>query len=260
MTKFFDVVKISIFSALVMACGGSGGNSSQTGNSSPGTSTYLASGRISNASNVGLAGVSLTLTGPTSTSSATDANGNFSIPQLPNGSFTITPALANYAFTPPLITFTINNANNNSLNFTGNISNYPSTAIITNYMSALHSQTITQFLSDEAALSSLLSSQGLYQSGAHYSQSKNDYVSHIQSCLNTSLAFIQQTSTTMSIDKNAINQLLLSYKSNDKSYALTYYSNVNWGGSPAVISTITTSINTDLDNMYTLIIQQIQIL
>lgn len=260
MAKLFDIFKISAVLALITACGGSGGSSTQAGNPSGGTSTYSASGRISNASNVGLAGVSLALTGTTSTSSTTDANGNFSIPQLTNGSFTITPTLANYSFTPASTVFIINNANNNNLNFTGNISNYPSTALITAYMSTLHSQTITQFLSDEATLSSLLSSQGLYQSGAHYSQSKTNYESHIQSFLNASLTFTQQTSTTMPIDKNAINQLLLSYKSSDKSYALTYYSNVNWGGSSSVISTITNSINTDLDNMYALIIQQLQIL
>ncbi len=248
---------------LLFACGGGGGGNAPSGEGSSGgnsdiNNTYSASGRVTTA-NYGLS-VTLLLTGKSYTSDVSDQNGNFSIVNLTNGDYTLTPSLNGYSFTPEFINFKIDNANKTGLNFTANITSYPSTALITSYMTTLHSQIIDQFLADEHDLSVLLDSQGLYSSGSHYLQSEQDYENHIQSFVNDSLAYIQQTSNSMPIEHNAIIQLFNTFENTDKSYASTYYSSVNWGGSANTISTITNNINVALDAMYSLVIQQIQII
>jgi hypothetical protein len=57
----------------------------------------------------GVSGVTINLTGPTSASAVTDAQGRFSLPNLPNGSYTVTVTPpAGYAAVPPQ-TITLNN-------------------------------------------------------------------------------------------------------------------------------------------------------
>lgn len=62
-------------------------------------STYSISGRITNASGIGIADV--TITAGTLRSTMTDANGAFTLSGLPAGSYTLTPSRAGYTFTPP---------------------------------------------------------------------------------------------------------------------------------------------------------------
>ena len=257
----FLVVVGSLFS--VLACGGGGGGS--TPSPAPGAggvnpTTYSVSGRIASGSNVGLQGVAVAIMGQASSTTTTDSSGNYTFANLTAGTYTLTPALAGYNFSPTSGSFSLTSASATGLNFTSIVTTYPSTTLITDYMTTLHSQTITQFLANESALSSSLSSQGLYFSGSHYTQSKADYEAGIQYFLNTSLTYIQSTSHTMLIDKTAIIAALNTQKGNDKAYAVTYYSGVNWQGSQAAVTSITSGISTDLDTMYSLIISQIQIL
>jgi uncharacterized repeat protein (TIGR01451 family) len=76
------------------------------------------SGRVTDAANNGLGGVTLTLSGSQTGTTTTDASGNYSFANLAaGGSYTITPSRAGFAFTPPSQTF--NNLNSNgTANFT----------------------------------------------------------------------------------------------------------------------------------------------
>ena len=255
----YSVLAVSLLA--ILGCGGGGGGGNTPASPGGGTpATYSASGHIASGSGVVLPGVTLSLTGQASATTSSDASGNFTFSGLASGSYTLTPTLGGYSFAPTSLPLTIGSSNSSGLNFTSALTYYQSTDLISGYMTPLHSQTISQFLSDEAALSALLSSQGLYLSGSHYSQSKTDYENHLQTFLNNTLGYIRSTSYTLPIDKTAIIQLLNTQKANDKAYAVTYYTGVNWQGSALVVSTITTGISTDLDNMYSLVISQVQIL
>jgi hypothetical protein len=65
------------------------------------------------------AGTLVTATGPVTASTGADANGNYSIAQLPNGTYTVTPGKAGYGFTPPSQSVTLNAANVSGVNFAG---------------------------------------------------------------------------------------------------------------------------------------------
>ncbi|HEY9404595.1 MAG TPA: carboxypeptidase regulatory-like domain-containing protein [Pyrinomonadaceae bacterium] len=70
------------------------------------TSTYTISGSIRNAAATPFSGVSVALTGAQSATTTTDAQGNYSFPNLPTGNYTVTPSLTHYAFEPTSRTFT----------------------------------------------------------------------------------------------------------------------------------------------------------
>jgi len=66
----------------------------------------------------GLSGVTILLTGASSTSTSTDPNGNYTFTGLQNGSYTITPSKTGYNFIPTSLQSTINNANLTGKDFT----------------------------------------------------------------------------------------------------------------------------------------------
>ena len=71
--------------------------------------TYSVSGTVSGAS-----GATMTLSG----SGTTVATTTFTFSNVANGTYTITPSLAGYAFTPPSASVTVNGANVTGINFT----------------------------------------------------------------------------------------------------------------------------------------------
>ena len=82
----------------------------------PAPTTFSISGRILNASGVAVAGVSVN---DGTRSATTDANGNYTITDVPNGTYTITPSLANWVFEPTTLTVQVNGANVSGQNITG---------------------------------------------------------------------------------------------------------------------------------------------
>ncbi|MDQ1524638.1 MAG: hypothetical protein QOE47_2562, partial [Pyrinomonadaceae bacterium] len=70
-----------------------------------GTASYTISGSIFNLIGTRFSGVTMMLSGSQSATTTTDAQGNYSFPNLPNGNYTVTPTLANYFFEPPSQTF-----------------------------------------------------------------------------------------------------------------------------------------------------------
>jgi hypothetical protein len=75
---------------------------------------------VKTASGASASGVTMTLSGAGSATSATDRRGNYRFSGLANGSYTITPSKAGYTFTPTSKNVTVSGANVTGQNFTRN--------------------------------------------------------------------------------------------------------------------------------------------
>lgn len=99
---------------LLSGCGGghwdfySGGGNSNS-DSSASVSEYSISGNIT-LNGAALVGATVTLSGASSATTTTDANGNYSFTGLANGSYTVTPTLTGYNFSNTSDAVTINGA------------------------------------------------------------------------------------------------------------------------------------------------------
>ena len=91
--------------------------------------TYNISGNVTVRGGGALECVIMTLSGTGSGSAATDASGNYTFTGLANGSYTVTPSLAEYTFNPASMAVTINGANVTSNNFTATASSAPTYTI-----------------------------------------------------------------------------------------------------------------------------------
>jgi len=83
--------------------------------------TYDVSGRVATGSGTGLANVAISISPvpPGFTSAVlTNANGNYTLANLPNGTYTLTPLLTGYSFTPATRTVTVAGANITAQDFT----------------------------------------------------------------------------------------------------------------------------------------------
>jgi Bacterial Ig domain len=109
---------------------------SATGVNFTGAQAFSISGTITPA----MSGVLVTLSGASSKSTTTDGSGNYSFPNLVNGSYTITPSNAGFSFSPPSQSVTVNGSNMSGINFTaaatsfsisGNLSSLGANATVT---------------------------------------------------------------------------------------------------------------------------------
>jgi hypothetical protein len=112
----------------------SGNNS--TGVNFTGAQTYSISGTITPATS----GILVTLTGASSGTTTTDGSGNYSFPNLVNGTYTITPSNAGFTFSPSSQNATVNGSNMSGINFSavatsfsisGNLSTLGANATVT---------------------------------------------------------------------------------------------------------------------------------
>jgi hypothetical protein len=76
--------------------------------------TYTISGAVSG---VVLEGVTITLSGAGSASTTTNASGNYSFPNLVNGSYTVTPSKSGYNFNPVSSSVAVSGADRSAINF-----------------------------------------------------------------------------------------------------------------------------------------------
>lgn len=100
---------------LLVGCGGSSHHSGSGSKVNP-EGIYSISGNASLGDNP-LEGVTVTLSGAGSGTVTTDANGNYSFTDLPDGSYTLTPSMSGYVFTPASKAVTIQGSNVDSVNF-----------------------------------------------------------------------------------------------------------------------------------------------
>ncbi|HEV2801581.1 MAG TPA: carboxypeptidase regulatory-like domain-containing protein [Pyrinomonadaceae bacterium] len=82
-----------------------------------GAQTYTIGGRISNAAGTPFSGVTMTLTGTQSATTTTDAQGAYSFPNLPTGTYTVTPTRTHTSFNPTSLTFTNLSSDQTTANF-----------------------------------------------------------------------------------------------------------------------------------------------
>jgi len=73
---------------------------------------------LSISGNAGVAGATVSWSGTASGSTTADGSGNYTIPNLVNGSYTITPSLTGYTFSPTSANETVNGSNITGVNFT----------------------------------------------------------------------------------------------------------------------------------------------
>jgi len=92
---------------------------SSGGSPNPAPSTYTISGRITGSS------ATVTLSGTTSRSTATDGSGNYSFTGLPNGAYVVAPSRSGYVFTPVTAPVSINGASVADVNFTAALQPIP---------------------------------------------------------------------------------------------------------------------------------------
>ncbi len=91
---------ITMCCVAIAACGGNGGSSAPP--------TYDVAGTLTLAG-VGVAGAAMTLTG--GATSITDTNGNYRLPGVANGNYTLTPTKAGLVFSPSSMAVSVNGAN-----------------------------------------------------------------------------------------------------------------------------------------------------
>ena len=81
--------------------------------------TYSISGTVKSQSGTGLAGVIVSLSNGTSSSTKTD--GTYSFTGIVNGEYTVTPYLTGYTFSPDKISVTVENADKKGMDFIGTV-------------------------------------------------------------------------------------------------------------------------------------------
>jgi N-acetylneuraminic acid mutarotase len=116
MRHYFRLSLLLSLLSLFMSCGGGGGGSGNTGGS-----TYSLSGTVTASGGGALSGVEVTLSGAGSDTEFTDANGAYTFTNLPNGDYTLTPALAGYTLAPASRLVTVSGADQASMDFVGTI-------------------------------------------------------------------------------------------------------------------------------------------
>jgi hypothetical protein len=100
-------------------------------------------GRVADANNYGIGGVTVTLSGSRGATATTDANGEFSFPNLDaTGTYTVTPSLPMLAFTPASQTFADLGADAYA-SFVGNLAKYRIAGRVTEKGAALAGVTLT---------------------------------------------------------------------------------------------------------------------
>jgi uncharacterized repeat protein (TIGR01451 family) len=88
------------------------------------STTVDLSGRVTDGSESGLSGVTITLSGAQSGITTTDLNGNYSFTVLSGGSYVVTPSKINFIFNPRSLAFPNLNANVSNANFSGSLVNF----------------------------------------------------------------------------------------------------------------------------------------
>lgn len=163
--------------ALVTGCGGSlagttyttgviAGDCQITASFSP-LPTYRISGVVATAGNVGIADVTVLLTGSGTTFATTDSSGLYSFAGAANGSYTLTPSLAGYTFAPLSRGISVSGADLPGQNFIGTppVATYSISGTVTSGGVALAGVTVT--LSGSGSTTTTTDSGGNYSfSGA----------------------------------------------------------------------------------------------
>jgi hypothetical protein len=108
-------------------CGGTGAQSTLALTIAPAAGACVISGSITSGG-AGLSGVSVS---DGASSAITDGSGNYSITNVSNGAYTLTPSLAGYNFSPASLEVTASGTNITGQNFTATISTFSVSGMVT---------------------------------------------------------------------------------------------------------------------------------
>ena len=253
--------------ALMTACGGGGGGGGENNpiaqqpaplTPAPVTPTpaanYTISGITTTPNGGVLAGVQLALSGSSTSSTISNANGAYTFSGLTNGTYSLTPSAAGMTFSPATRSVTIQGQSASGLSFA---QTFASTQSIIDYMAIVHSQTRTSFATNEQTLNRTMAAQGSSLSGSHYTQSMNGYLTLVQGFTSTSLTFIKTKAQTLAIDTPTVATLMANYATQDAAYADTYYRGAPWGLSGSSLTSVITTLQNQINSTYAAAILQI---
>lgn len=135
-----------------------------------------------------------------------------------------------------------------------------SLTIINGYMAIVHNQEVTNYESNLRTLLANLSAQGKLRSSEQIIGTINLVKSHTTNFLNTSIAYINSTRATYSLDKNGTIALMQNYMSIDVSRMQAAISSAYKITGLAVNSGVVSSAVTDINNAYSIAIATIQVM
>ncbi|MFZ2948283.1 MAG: SUMF1/EgtB/PvdO family nonheme iron enzyme [Desulfuromonadaceae bacterium] len=141
--------------------------------------TYRISGTVATAANVGIEGVSVSLSGSGTTIASTNGSGFYSFVGAVDGPYTLTPLLNGYSFAPLSKTISVSGADLPGQDFTGTLKTYSISGSVTDGVSPLPGVTVT--LTGSGSTATTTNSSGYYSfSGAQngdytLAPSKTDY-------------------------------------------------------------------------------------
>lgn len=102
-----------------------------TANFTGNLNTYTLGGRLIDNNGVGISQATVSLSGGQASTTQTDANGNYSFPNLAaTGSYTVTPSKVNYSFAPVSQSFSNLSSNFTSVNFTGTLKTFTISGVV----------------------------------------------------------------------------------------------------------------------------------
>jgi hypothetical protein len=200
--------------------------------------------------------VQLTLTGAASSTTVSDANGNYAFSNLTAGAYIVSPSSPGAAFAPANAALSVQNQAVATGNFTRTPGSYASTQLIAAYMVTLHAQSRSTFLANEGALINQQAAIGF--GGNALALSGQDFLGVAQGFIDGSLAFVRLEAQSMAIDSAAVSALLSTYAAQDVSYATTYYQGAPWNTfSAAVLGSFVTGLSQNIDSIYALAVLQL---
>jgi len=150
--KSFKFLLVLLFSMTLAACGGGGSSST----SAP---TFSISGTVSGSVT---SGVTITLSGASSSSTVTAAGGTYTFTGLSNGNYTVTPSISGHVFSPSSTAVTVNGADVTGTNFVATANAGGITYTISGTVSGAATSGVTITLSGDNSGSVITGAGGTY--------------------------------------------------------------------------------------------------
>lgn len=240
---------------LVTACGGGGGGDGTPVSGPLGTGSI--SGLVVTPGGAGIAGAQMSLSGAALATTTTSANGAYTFSSLPSGTYSVGPLVPGMTFSPLSASVVVGSQLVSGVTFTQTVVTVQPTQPIADFMSALHSTMVGSFTASERTLGNQLAAQGTFYSGAHYTLSRQSYLSLVQKFADDSLAHVRSKAQTGVIDRVAVSALFDGYRAMDAAYADSYYRGVTWGLSGSSLNTFVSETVQSSNGIYSAAISQL---
>ena len=204
--------------------------------------SYTVSGTVTDGSTA-VAGVTVTVSGSSSTFTTTDASGNYSFTLPGEGNYTLTPSKANYSFAPVSVSSTNLSGNWTGNNFTATLNSHTVSGTVTVGGSALQGVTVT--VSGGASATATTDSSG------NYSFTLPGGVNYTLTPIKTNYTFTPATLSTTTLSGNWTgNNFAATLGQYTVSGTVTSGASALQGVTVTVSGGVSTSANTDASGNY----------